>query len=154
MRGRIKRKVAISSGGGWRGESHGRGSKDGGEQSAGAFHGDGEIRRRSSDLSRFGEGGNDEEDRGGEFRARRWKLTWERKKWKLGVLNCYIIQRLWSAFYFKWFNEIEFWFKIRAFAWFSSYLILRRPFTSYLVDPVGFTWRFAIHIVIVLLKLI
>ena len=33
------------------------------------------------------------------------------------------------------FNEIEFEFKIRSFALFSSYLILRCPFTSYLVDP-------------------
>ena len=91
--------------------------------------------------------GSQEEDRGGEFRARRWKLTWGRKKKREGGFKMIYY---WAVV--KWFNKNESWFKIRGLAWFSSDLISRRPFTSYLVEPIGFTWRFLIQFLLCYIK--
>lgn len=60
-------------------------------------------------------------------------------KERMGVLIVILLSGcgvfLFCTWEISWFKKIEFGFKIRAFASFSSYLILRRPFTSYLVDP-------------------
>lgn len=89
---------------------------------------EGEIRRRSPDLGRFGNGTTIK------FCTRRWNWPHSAENW-LG--SVFILEWRLACFGNFKINKIEFPFKIRPSALFFSYLILRRPFTSYLVDPTG-----------------